>query len=105
MSVKTVNSSRAWYTIITDFFFHVSPRVSSAVARSAFAAGKEKSAVRVSKDRKKTAIRAPSAALVAKFKIPPGRWQHLRHVAIVPSEIYGKTDKNDWDTACGNFKT
>jgi hypothetical protein len=32
------------------------------------------------------AIRALSAALVAKFNILPGRWQHLRHVAIVPTE-------------------
>jgi hypothetical protein len=27
------------------------------------------------------------------------------HVAIVPTESKGKTEGNDWDTACGNFKT
>jgi hypothetical protein len=26
-------------------------------------------------------------------------------VAIVPPESKGKTEGNDWDTACGNFKT
>jgi hypothetical protein len=32
----------------------------------------------------------------------------LRPVAFVSNEISGKTDRNesnDWDTACGNFKT
>jgi hypothetical protein len=28
----------------------------------------------------------------------------LSAVAIVSSETKGKTDRNDWDTACGNFK-
>jgi hypothetical protein len=28
----------------------------------------------------------------------------LSAVAIVSTERKGKTDKNDWDTACGNFK-
>jgi hypothetical protein len=28
----------------------------------------------------------------------------LSAVAIVSSERKGKTDRNDWDTACGNFK-
>jgi hypothetical protein len=28
----------------------------------------------------------------------------LSAVAIVSSERYGKTDRNDWDTACGKFK-
>jgi hypothetical protein len=26
-------------------------------------------------------------------------------VAIVSTERKGKTDRNDWNTACGNFKT
>jgi hypothetical protein len=50
-------------------------------------------------------IRALSAASAAKFNIAPIRWQHPSHVAIVPSESKGKTEENDWDTACGNFKT
>jgi hypothetical protein len=29
----------------------------------------------------------------------------LSPVAIVSTERKGKTDRNDWDTACGNFKT
>jgi hypothetical protein len=29
----------------------------------------------------------------------------LSDVAIVYTEREGKTDRNDWDTACGNFKT
>jgi hypothetical protein len=29
----------------------------------------------------------------------------LSPVAIVSTEQKGKTDRNDWDTACGNFKT
>jgi hypothetical protein len=29
----------------------------------------------------------------------------LLAVAIVSTERKGKTDRNDWDTACGNFKT
>jgi hypothetical protein len=47
-------------------------------------------------------IRALSAAM---FNIAPVRWQHPSHVAIVPPESKGKTEGNDWDTACGNFKT
>jgi hypothetical protein len=50
-------------------------------------------------------IRALSAASAAKFNIAPVRWQHPSHVAIVPPESKGKTEGNDWDTACGNFKT
>jgi hypothetical protein len=50
-------------------------------------------------------IRALSAASAAKFNIAPVRWQHPSHVAIVPFESKGKTEGNDWDTACGNFKT
>jgi hypothetical protein len=46
-------------------------------------------------------IRALSAALAAKFNIAPVRWQHPLHVAIVPPESKGKTEENDWDTACG----
>jgi hypothetical protein len=49
-------------------------------------------------------IRALSAASAAKFNIAPVRWQHPSHVAIVPTESKGKTEGNDWDTACGNFK-
>jgi hypothetical protein len=49
--------------------------------------------------------RALSAASAAKFNIAPIRWQHPLHVAIVPPESKGKTEENDWDTACGNFKT
>jgi hypothetical protein len=52
-----------------------------------------------------THIRALSAASAAKFNIAPVRWQHPLHVAIVPTESKGKTEGNDWDTACGNFKT
>jgi hypothetical protein len=37
--------------------------------------------------------------------IAPVRWQHPSHVAIVNPESKGKTEGNDWDTACGNFKT
>jgi hypothetical protein len=29
----------------------------------------------------------------------------LSAVAIVSTERKGKTDRNGWDTACGNFKT
>jgi hypothetical protein len=50
-------------------------------------------------------IRALSAASAAKFNIAPVRWQHPSHVAIVPPDSKGKTEGNDWDTACGNFKT
>jgi hypothetical protein len=53
----------------------------------------------------KERIRALSAASAAKFNITPVRWQHPSHVAIVPTESKGKTEGNDWDTACGNFKT
>jgi hypothetical protein len=48
-------------------------------------------------------IRALSAASADKFNIAPVRWQHPSHVAIVPTESKGKTEGNDWDTACGNF--
>jgi hypothetical protein len=51
------------------------------------------------------AIRALSAASAAKYNIAPVRWQHPLHVAIVPTESKGKTEGNNWDTACGNFKT
>jgi hypothetical protein len=44
---------------------------------------------------RKRRIRDLSAALAAKFIISSGRWQHLRHVVIVPTERKGKTDKND----------
>jgi hypothetical protein len=50
-------------------------------------------------------IRALSAATAAKFNIAPVSWQHPSLVAIVPPESKGKTEGNDWDTACGNFKT
>jgi hypothetical protein len=50
-------------------------------------------------------IRALSAASAAKVNITPVRWQHPSHVAIVPTESKGKTEGNDWNTACGNFKT
>jgi hypothetical protein len=50
-------------------------------------------------------IRALSAGSAAKFNIAPTRWQHALLVAIVPPESKGKTEGNDWDTACGNFKT
>jgi hypothetical protein len=50
-------------------------------------------------------IRALSAASAAKFNIEPVRWQHPSHVAIVPPENKGKSEGNDWDTACRNFKT
>jgi hypothetical protein len=50
-------------------------------------------------------IRALLAASAAKFNIAPVRWQHPSHVAIVPTESKGKTEGNDWVTACGNFKT
>jgi serine/threonine protein kinase len=46
-----------------------------------------------------------SAASAAKFNIAPVRWQHPSHVAIVPTESKGKTEGNNWDTACGYFKT
>jgi hypothetical protein len=46
-----------------------------------------------------------TAALAAKFNIASVRWQHPLHVAIVPPESKGKTEENNWDTACGNFKT
>jgi hypothetical protein len=49
-------------------------------------------------------IRALSAASAAKFNIAPVRWQHPSHVAIVPPESKGKTEGNEWDTACGNLK-
>jgi hypothetical protein len=39
------------------------------------------------------------------FNIAPVRWQHPLLVAIVPPESKEKTEGNDWDTACGNFKT
>jgi hypothetical protein len=39
------------------------------------------------------------------FNIALVRWQHSLLVAIVPPESKGKTEGNDWDTACGNFKT
>jgi hypothetical protein len=39
------------------------------------------------------------------FNIAPVRWQHPLLVAIVPPESKGKTEGNDLDTACGNFKT
>jgi hypothetical protein len=39
------------------------------------------------------------------FNIAPVRWQHPLLVAFVPPESKGKTEGNDWDTACGNFKT
>jgi hypothetical protein len=55
--------------------------------------------------RKEEIIRALLAASVAKFNIAPVRWQHPSHVAIVPPESKGKTEGNDWETACGNFKT
>jgi hypothetical protein len=50
-------------------------------------------------------IRALSAASAAKFNIAPVRWQHPSLVAIVPPKSKGKTEGNDWDTACGNFQT
>jgi hypothetical protein len=50
-------------------------------------------------------IRALLAASAAKFIIAPVRWQHPLLVAIVPPESKGKTEGNDWYTACGNFKT
>jgi hypothetical protein len=49
--------------------------------------------------------RALSAASAAKFNMAAVRWQYPSHVAIVPTESKGKTEGNDWDTACGNFKT
>jgi hypothetical protein len=52
-----------------------------------------------------TLIRFLSAASAAKFNITPVRWQHPSHVAIVPTESKGKTEGNDWDTACGNLQT
>jgi hypothetical protein len=53
---------------------------------------------------KESSIRALSAASAAKFNIASVRWQHPSHVAIVPPESKRKTEGNDWDTACGNFK-
>jgi hypothetical protein len=47
-------------------------------------------------------IWALSPVLAVKFNISPYRWQPFW---LVPAEILGKTDRNKWDTACGNFKT
>jgi hypothetical protein len=65
----------------------------------------EKFNKKITQPLKKVPIRALSAASAAKFNIAPVRWQHPLHVAIVPPESKGKTEENDWDTACGNFKT
>jgi hypothetical protein len=50
-------------------------------------------------------IRALSAHSAAEFNISPGRWQNVWLVAIVPTERWGKMDRNDCHTAGGNFKT
>jgi hypothetical protein len=57
------------------------------------------------KSKESTQTKALSAASAAKFNITPVRWQHPSHVAIVPPESKGKTEGNDWDTACGNLQT
>jgi hypothetical protein len=50
-------------------------------------------------------IRALSAHSAAEFNISPGRWQRVWLVAIVPTERWGKMDRNDCHTAWGKFKT
>jgi hypothetical protein len=50
-------------------------------------------------------IRALSAHSAAEFNSSPSRWQHVWLVAIVPPERWGKMDRNDCQTAWGNFKT
>jgi hypothetical protein len=46
-----------------------------------------------------SSIRALSAHLAAEFNISPGWWQHVWLVAIVPTERWGKMDRNDCYTA------
>jgi hypothetical protein len=53
----------------------------------------------------RTRIRALSAHSAAEFNISPGSWQHVWLAAIVPTERWGKMDRNDCHTAWGNFKT
>jgi hypothetical protein len=65
----------------------------------------EEKAENVLSDKQVPNIRALSAASAAKFNITPVRWQHPSHVAIVPTESKGKTEGNNWDTACGNLQT
>jgi hypothetical protein len=50
-------------------------------------------------------IRALSAHSATEFNISPGRWTAIWPVASVSTERWGKMERNDWYTACGNFKT
>jgi hypothetical protein len=46
-----------------------------------------------------------SAHLATEFSISPARWTAIWPVAIVPIERWGKMDRNECYTVCGNFRT
>jgi hypothetical protein len=54
---------------------------------------------------KAIAIRALSAHSAGVFLFSPDRWQHVWLEAIVPPKRWRKMDRNDCQTAWGNFKT